>query len=313
MKALLTIILSLWVISCSSSIKEEDIKATKNRDLGATIPPHLRAKKNLNEEFPTSAPSPSRVADVFQHQETTQVSAKIINSVSDDQLVWTDPDDPDQNLGEVEVAFTKPVKDSWQLSYQSAQRLAYAEGKPLLIWFTDSKRSPICRQLDAQVLGTHEFKKWSEDNVVKLRVDLSPREQNSNARDLKVKYAQALRKKFKVKGNPSVLVVDLDGQSFGRYKGFRSGEGAYYLGRLKQATQTINENYFEWTSRMKKLGYRKWEGSNGVGLFAKLLRYEEGNLLVVEPNGRKTSFTENNLSAKDRKWITKEKSRRAEL
>ncbi len=309
-------IAALIVASCSSApTTQELIKRTRQQQQDAinSMPAHLRAPADPNKDFPTSSASPSAYGDAFAPSATAVSSDSgipaSIPDIPDEELVWTDPDNPDENLGTVEQAFTKPVKDDWQLSYNAAQRLAYAEGKPLLIWFTNSRMSPICKRLDTEVLSTHEFKNWSEDHVVKLRVDLSPNEPSRKLRDKKVKYAQALRKKFGISGNPTMLVLDLHGQAFGRYRGYSKGEGAYYLGRLKQAAQTVNEDYFQWYPKMKQRGYRKWKGRNGVELFAKLLRYEEGRLQVVEPNGRKTIITESNLSAKDRAWIAQQKQR----
>ncbi len=314
MKLLLPLIAGLFLASCASDPLDprETVKSVRDQigNYGEQIPPHMRAQKDLDKEFPTEDPTPSPYDDIFKGQSTTNTTAGMLNDISDDDLIWTDPDNPDKNLGEVEAAFTKPIKDSWQLSYQAAQRLAYAESKPLLIWFTDSQRSPICKRLAAEVLNTHEFKSWSDDNIVKLRVDISPKERDSKLRDKKRKYAQALRKKFNIKGNPNMLVIDFQGQPFGRYNGYRSGEASFYLGRLKQAAQTVNENYFEWMPKMKERGYRKWEGRNGVSLFAKLLRYKEGKLIVVEPNGRQTTFHESNLSEKDRTWLNKQKEAR---
>ena len=313
MKSLLLLLLTLFLSSCANrKTDKENVDTVRNQinQSASLIPAHMRAKKDLDKEFPTEEPTSSPFDDIFGNQQTTQVEPSTMGEISAEELIWTDPDNPDKNLGEVEAAFTQPIKDSWQLSYQAAQRLAYAEGKPLLIWFTDSRRSAICKRLDAEVLNTHEFKNWSEDNVVKLRVDLSPREINRDLRDQKIKYAQALRKKFNISGSPYILVMDFEGQAFGRYKGYRANDASFYLGRLKQAAKTINEGYFDWAPKMEKRGYRNWEGSNGVELFAKLLRYSDGRLQVVEPNGRKTIFSESNLSSSDRKWIQKQKESR---
>ncbi len=278
------------------------------QQVASQIPANLRAKKDFDKEFPSEAPTPSGFDDIFEGQDISAgAPAPSHNDISDDELVWTDPDNPDQNLGEVEQAFSKPIKDSWQLSYQAAQRLALAEGKPLLIWFTNSRNSPICKRLDGEVFGTHEFEQWSKAHIVKLRVDLYPTDKNSVARNKKIKYAQALRNKFKIRGNPTVLMINHQGQTFGRYPGYRAGESSFYLGRLKHASQVINDHYFDWLPKMKKAGYRNWKGQNGVELFAKLINYQDGTLAVVEPNGRKTYFNESNLSASDQKWITKQK------
>jgi len=74
MKPFLTCIFVLVLASCSTSITKEELEATKNQKPEDLVPAGLLSKKNLDEEFPTEAPSPNLVEDVF-HLETSQKSA----------------------------------------------------------------------------------------------------------------------------------------------------------------------------------------------------------------------------------------------
>lgn len=312
MKVILVITLA-FLSACSRNVSSELSKPNQG-ELAEQIPPSMRAKERSRIKDSESVILPGGGGfinkDAAAKIENTQIGEGALPPLPNaDDLIWTDPDNPDQNLGNVETAFTKPVKDPWQLSYQAAQRLSFAEGKPIMIWFTDSKRSPICKMLGRDLFGKKSFEEWSEQKVIKLRVDLSPPESDSEKYNLKREYAAALRKKFRVKGSPTVLVIGNSGETLGRYTGYKSGSSEYYWGRIKNAASTAEEGYFDWKVVMEKKGYRNWEGANGVKLFAKPLKYKDSNLLVVEPSGRKTTFKESNLSLKDQEWVEAQKNK----
>lgn len=306
---------TLLLIGCASK-SPSDFKAPTSAELAEQIPSHLRSKKRLSDEFDTGEEDKKDFSDPFIEQERQPELQTADGTVlpalpAAEDLIWTDPDAPEQDLGSVEKVFTKPIKnDDWQLSYHSAVRAAYAEGKALMIWFTDSQRSPLCKSLDRQLFGTKEFEEWSKKNVIKLRVDINPKESQRKLFYRKQAYARSLREKFRVKGNPTVLVIGNEGETVGRYTGYRSGSSEYYWGRIKNAVATIDEAHFAWWEKANKKGYRLWTGKNGVQLFAKLKQYKEGKLLVIEPNGRKTIIHEKNVSTKDQKWIQKQKEAR---
>lgn len=312
-------LVSCSLISCSSTTP--DFTQKKNptqKELARQIPPHLRSKgaDQLSETFSTeeSQEGSSLPTNSFGEVETAPPDGSIPGLLPPlpeaGDLVWTDPDNPLQDLGSVEDVFTEPVKDPWQLSFQAALRLSFVEGKPLMIWFTDSRTSPICKILGRELFGTPGFETWSEKNLIKLRVDLNPPEKDRKLRQQKKAYAVALRKKFRVNGNPTVIMIGNSGETLGRYKGYTRGEANYYWGRIKQVVSVYNNDYYDWRDGMDQKGYRLWQGRNGVKLFAKLLKYQEGTLLIVEPNGRKTRIAEANLSSGDQRWIQKEKEKR---
>ncbi|HCQ38603.1 MAG TPA: hypothetical protein DIV39_05570, partial [Verrucomicrobiales bacterium] len=57
-------------------------------------------------------------------------------------------------------------------------------------------------------------------------------------------------------------------------------------------------------------GYREWADQQGRKVFARLTRYKSGQLILVEPDGRKIRASESRLSDADRTWIAAERAKR---
>ena len=306
---LLSLLPLLFLVSCGSNpqstITRRKIGNQTTNPFDPNVPKQLLNKnKKLDDDF-SPLVLPGDQPKGTQHVALSQLPA--LPDASD--LVWTDPDAPEMNLGSVEQAFTKPVKDEWQLSLQTAQRLSYATGKPLMVWFTDSERSPYCKRLGSELLNTKEFKEWAENNVILLRVDSSPKEQDQQKLYAKEKYAQNLRKKYNIRANPTILMIGHNGTTYGRYKGYRAGEGDYRWGQLKNAANTITNDYQGWKQKLSQSRYRLWTGKNGVQLFAKPTAYDKGRILLVEPNGKRTGIHAKHLSSKDQKWVISQLNR----
>ncbi len=70
--------------------------------------------------------------------------------------MFTDPDNPDENLPELATLLAAAPKRSgpWMESETLAKQRAAREGKPLLIWFTDG-------QFDIDFQGTPKQLNWS--------------------------------------------------------------------------------------------------------------------------------------------------------
>ena len=98
---------------------------------------------------------------------------------SDDMIVFSDDSKPLADIA-FDKAFTKvkKPKSAWRTSYTEAKRESAGTGKPMLIWFTRSASSgaagsPLCKTLNREVFGLPDFKSWSKEEVVRLKLDLS--------------------------------------------------------------------------------------------------------------------------------------------
>lgn len=228
----------------------------------------------------------------------------------DDEMVFTDPDNPDAKLPE--LILTAPRRRGpWEQSEKIAKQRATREGKPLMIWFTDSARSPMCKALNQELFSNPDFESWASDKLIRLRVDaqaqvddpdLSLAEKESRLVDLK-NYVARLKKTYKVLGYPSVYVLNPSGEVVGRYRGYRRGEAELFWGRIKHAEAVSANAYQQWRKNLEKKGYREWRDRHGRTVFAKLTRYADGSLTLVEPDGSRSRTHEKNLSDQDQSWL----------
>lgn len=231
---------------------------------------------------------------------------------SEDEIVWTDPDNPDAPLEGLEetLATPKATHGGWSISYSEATRRAVREGRPLLIWFTDTQRSPLGKALSVEVFSDPTFAAWSSEHLIRLRLDFNVKGEDENETLQMKAYLATLKKRYKVGGLPTVLVMAPDGTVTGRYKGYKRGSGDFYFGRIKNATQTAENQTEEWMASMEKKGYRVWKDRKDRQIFAKLLRYLKGELLLVEPSGKRIKAKEKELSDDDQLWIQGELAKR---
>ncbi|WP_411826938.1 thioredoxin fold domain-containing protein [Luteolibacter sp. AS25] len=241
-----------------------------------------------------------------------------IQITPEEDIVFTDPDNPDAGIPELERLMAAPKKGPWEDSETLARQEAAREGKPILIWFTDSARSPMCKALSQELFATSEFGKWAEDHVVRLRIDtgfevddtdLSLDEKITRKTDI-ANYVKKLKKRYKVLGHPTVLMLNPSGEVLWRDTGYKRGEGDFYWGLIKQAEAASAYQYTSWRKSLEGKGYREWEGKKGKKVFAKLVSYSEGKLILIEPGGERYKTDESKLSKKDRKWIEEQKALR---
>ncbi len=236
-----------------------------------------------------------------------------------EDIVFTDPDNPDAGIPELETLMAAPKKGPWEESETIARQIAAREGKPILIWFTDSARSPMCKALSQELFGTREFGKWAGKHLVRLRVDSNiaankesdmTMEEWDNAKAAVRDYVKRLKKRYKILGHPSVLMLNPSGEVIARYRGYKRGDADYFWGLIKQGEASSSAAYESWRKDLEGKGYREWEGRRGEKVFAKLVNYSEGTLFLIEPGGNRYKTTEEKLSSKDRKWIAEQKAMR---
>ncbi len=271
---------------------------------------------------PTGIPAPLR-ADASVEGGTPvapggNAQPNIIGITPQEDIVFTDPDNPDAGIPELENLMAAPKKGPWEDSITLARQEAVREGKPILLWFTDSNKSPMCKALSQELFATAAFGKWAEKNMVRLRVDSSISVDDTGmSLDEKVNrqinmrnFVKTLKKRYKVLGHPTVLVLNPGGEVVWRDTGYKRGEADYFWGLIKQAEAASSHQYKSWRKELEGKGYREWEGHRGKKVFAKLVSYSKGTLILIEPGGERYKTDEMRLSKDDRKWIEEQKALR---
>jgi thioredoxin-related protein len=246
------------------------------------------------------------------------VTVAPVNITPESDIAWTDPDNPDAGIPELNTVLEAPKRGPWDQSDRVAMRRASREGKPVLVWFTDSQNSPGCKALSAELFSKSEFESWVRDRFVRLRVDANTRQRGPNlsldevaTKEANMRaYVAELKKRYKILGHPSVLILSPGGEVLGRYKGYRSGDAEFFWGLLRQGDIVAQKRFAEWRTGLEKKGYREWQDRSGRKVFAKLLAYADGKLLLVEPDGQRSRTQELRLSDADRDWIKQQKAMR---
>ena len=98
----------------------------------------------------------------------------------------------------------------WTDDYDAALSRASAEGKLILVDFSGSDWCGWCKKLDKEVFSKEEFLGAAAAKYVLLMVD-SPRD-NSLLSDKAKEQNPKLVEKFGIKGFPTVLVLDAQGE-----------------------------------------------------------------------------------------------------
>jgi len=232
-----------------------------------------------------------------------------------EDIIFTNPDDPDAGIPELDELMAAPKRGPWEESITIARQLAVREGKPILIWFTDTARSPMCKALSAELFSKRDFGKWAGEHLVRLRVDsnvsvddpqLSLDEKITQQSERK-RYVKILKERYKALGHPTLLMLNPSGEVLWKETGYKRGEADFVWGLIKQAEVASSHQYKKWRKQLNKKGYREWEGKRGRKVFAKLVSYSKGDLILIEPGGERYKTNESRLSKEDRGWIEEQK------
>ena len=291
--------LSLMICSCGVANKNAK---TEEKPFGPTgVPPQLRANPEVDRGLGEEGVN------------AQQISVAMASHPSAENILWIDSDDVDQTLPELRKLLAAPKREVWMKSENQAKRAAIREGKCVLIWFTDSARSPLCKHLSAELFGRAEFGEWAKENTVRLMIDQSALMARGEKYDNDVSaqaYVEQMKKKYKAMGAPVVIMLSPKGEMLGKYRGYTKGQGEFLWGQLKHSSRVGKIEYDSWLKKLEKQGYRRWYSRTGQTLVARLVAYRNGQMIMVEPDGNRFRTNENFMSIEDQEWLAAEKKKR---
>jgi len=112
------------------------------------------------------------------------------------------------------------IAGEWSTDLPKAQEQAKKDNKLVLMDFTGSDWCGWCIKLKKEVFDTKEFKEYADKNLVLVEVDF-PNKKKQSA-ELK-KANQALQEKYKIKGYPTIIVLDAGGKKVDELGYMRGG------------------------------------------------------------------------------------------
>lgn len=228
---------------------------------------------------------------------------------AEEDIIWAPEDINVPIPGFESVKPSQVKKDDWKVSYTEAIKAARSSGKPILMWFTNSVRSRNCKALGKELFEQAEFQEWAKDNVVLLRLDKAI-DKNALKVDEKINYMKNLRKRYKVLGNPVIMLVSPSGKVLDKLVGYSSGRSRSTMEKIETAHHFAMLDYGKWREKMERKGYRMWIDLKERQVFAKLAKYHEGDVWLIEADGTKGRTHESKLSEADQAWIENEKLKR---
>jgi len=278
------------------------IEQEKNPFGASGIPPEMRASTS-------DGGTPVRAGGNAPENKVT------LPFTPDEDLVFTDPDNPNAEIPELSSLLSQAKRGPWESSETIAKKRSSREGKPLLIWFTDSEKSPMCKAISQELFSSRDFGVWADEKIIRLKVDaainvddpdLTLREKATREVNLRT-YVTALKKRYKILGQPNLVMLNPSGEVIGRYRGYKRGEAEFTWGLIKQGEAAASHSHKAWQAELEKKGYREWQDRQERKVFAKLTNYSKGTLSFIEPDGTRSRTTEVKLSDKDRAWIAEQK------
>ena len=229
------------------------------------------------------------------------------------ELLWTPLDDMFRKDPLLEKILAAPKRQVWEKTEEQALRTARREGKCVLIWFTDQVRNVNSKRLNEELFRKPDFGNWAKENILRLMVDQSALISSGLKMDGQVVAAnqvQAMKNKYKVIGAPNIVILSPTGQLLTKLRGYKSGTASTVWGQIKYNVGVGNAQYTAWLRSMGKQGFRVWQDQQQRKVVARLLHYNKGELVMIEPDGNRFRTDEKKLSADDQAWIAQEKQKR---
>ncbi|MCH5285169.1 MAG: hypothetical protein J1E42_06170 [Akkermansiaceae bacterium] len=270
------------------------------------------AEKQTTEQIMASVGNPllANRGDINAVNVTVRTSEELeqIDNGSDEELIWTNPDDPDAEIPGLTQAFQNKMSgNAWQIDFARAVQLARRNELPLLVWFHDSVISPTSKALAGAYLETKEFDDWSRGRIIRAKLDSGASLDDSTAQNAKYSYHRinALQKRYGLKKKPSIAIITPTGKIVARIDGF-DGFLNGFIREVREGVALAEKEYKQYKSKYEEMGYRTWRARKGeASVFAKVMRLDEEKNLVFlkEPGGRVTRTKVSSFAPADEKYL----------
>lgn len=228
----------------------------------------------------------------------TSEQLESIDNGSDEELIWTNPDDPDADIPELTEAFeNRRHGNGWQTDMGWAIRLSRQQELPLLVWFHDSVISPTSNALGRDYLNTKEFNEWCKNRLIRLRLDSGVSLDDASADKARYSYREinSLQQRYGLKKKPSFAIITPSGKIVERIDGF-DGYLSGFIRDLQEGVKLAEQAYKKHKEDLRDRGFREWGSAHGEKkVFAKFVRYDaEKKVVYLKESGGRISRTKLN-------------------
>ena len=121
-------------------------------------------------------------------------------------------------------------KIAWFTNLEKAQEVAQERNIPIFIHFTGSDWCGWCWKLEEEVYSKPIFQEYVAENMVMVTIDFPKKIEQSD--EVKA-YNRALSTRFRIRGFPTVQLLNPDGTQIAQ-TGYQKGGAEKYIEHLKE-------------------------------------------------------------------------------
>jgi thioredoxin-related protein len=122
------------------------------------------------------------------------------------------------------LALPAAEASTWSTDYKAALAEAKAQNRNVFLFFTGSDWCGWCKRLQKEILSTPEFGKYAGEKLILVELDF-PRAVPQSAA-VKAQNAK-LAERFKIKGYPTIIVLNSSGKVVGQLGYQEGGPGPF--------------------------------------------------------------------------------------
>ena len=128
------------------------------------------------------------------------------------------------------LAGSAVAESLWGTDFEEAKAAAAERGVPILVDFTGSDWCGWCIRLKEEVFKKDAFIEYAKENLVLLELDFPMRTELPEALR---EQNEALRERFRIRGFPTILLLNAEGEELAR-TGYRRGGPEAYIEHLQE-------------------------------------------------------------------------------
>ncbi len=200
---------------------------------------------------------------------------------------------PEMDLTPVQ---SEPGGVIWERNAVLAFHKAKTLQRPLLLLFT-AQWNNLCQKLSEEVFVSKTFNAFAKENCVICFVDYPQNSRDASESMLRVK------EKFQVRGYPSLIIFDPDGNVVQQMTGYRPGRAIAYYNELFSIVDPLCIHLRDRKTKLMSQGYRDWSDATGTQVFAQFISHNTEKVMISGPAGDRWIFPISTLAPDDQALV----------
>lgn len=209
----------------------------------------------------------------------------------------------------------------WHRSPLEARKASIKQRKPLLLFFAQMWDGSPTVQLNNDLLAMPEFKEFAAANLILTKLQFPVGSPGRGYTEAKLEALKRFKDYFKVKGFPTIVVIDEDGRELKRIKGYvrvkdlQNGQefstAHSLLDQLKDTLHRYDERRQYQQKRIDNLisqGYRLWKSRAGSTMMGKLVEAKPERIILADETGHWRQVHPSQLILFDAEWARRKQA-----